>query len=60
MAAPAPEVNASASVIGAVIIFTPAATAVCFVVVLPLNAYNRRETPEGEPVPSEAELLTYP
>ncbi|WP_405728650.1 large conductance mechanosensitive channel protein MscL [Streptomyces sp. NBC_01537] len=46
------------SVIGALITFTLTAAAVYFAVVLPLNAYSRRKEAEGEPVLSEAELLT--
>jgi large conductance mechanosensitive channel len=46
------------SVIGAAITFTLTAAAVYFVVVLPLNAYNRRKEQVGEPVLSEADLLT--
>jgi large conductance mechanosensitive channel len=46
------------SVIGAAITFTLTAAAVYFVVVLPLNAYNRRKEQAGEPVLSEADLLT--
>ncbi|MDX6314755.1 MAG: large conductance mechanosensitive channel, partial [Streptomyces sp.] len=46
------------SVIGAAITFTLTAAAVYFVVVLPLNTYNRRKEQVGEPVLSEADLLT--